>query len=299
MASIRERNGKFQITISCGRDIYGHKLRETTTFVPTATTPKKIEKEVAAFAAEFEQKVLNGAAMDGRKITLAEFVERWQSDYAKQELEPGTIQGYQRELDKKILPSLGHLKLSELKPTTVNHFFVSLTKDGARHDGKPGGYAKGSIMKTFNVLSCVLRVAVQWELIDANPCEKVRFKAEDAAETVTYFTPEQASDFLASIEKPYYVTIHGHKRVDDTGKPYTVGDYKTKKEVPEQIRVLLNLAIFSGLRKGELLALEFDDVDFENNSITVSKSLSVVGGKPVIKAPKTKSGNRVVLSPVF
>ena len=78
MASIRERNGSYQITVSTGRDIYGRKLRETTTFIPDPTlTPKKREKAVEEFARDFEQKILSGAAMDGRKITLKEFADRW------------------------------------------------------------------------------------------------------------------------------------------------------------------------------------------------------------------------------
>lgn len=51
------------------------------------------------------------------------------------------------------------------------------------------------------------------------------------------------------------------------------------KEVPEQLRALFNLAIYAGLRKGELLALEWSDVDFENDTVTVSKAVSVVAGK--------------------
>lgn len=78
MASIRERNGSYQITVSCGRDIYGKKLRETTTFTPDPLlTPKKREKAVEEFARQFESQVKNGMAMDGRKVTLKEFADRW------------------------------------------------------------------------------------------------------------------------------------------------------------------------------------------------------------------------------
>ena len=77
--------------------------------------------------------------MDGRKITLKEFTERWKNESAMQKLEPGTIERYMQELDGKILPALGHLKLSELRPANLNSYFVSLGKDGALKDGKPGG----------------------------------------------------------------------------------------------------------------------------------------------------------------
>lgn len=299
MASITERNGSYQIIVSVGRDIYGKKIRETTTFTPDpGLTPKKKQKTVEEFAREFEAQVRNGMAMDGRKVTLKEFTDRWFEEYAPQKLQAGTIEKYRDEMDK-VLPALGHLKLTELRPHIVNAFFVSMTKDGARQDGKKGGYAKASINKTRNVLSSILRTATEWEIIDKNPCDKVRLQVEPTADKIKFFTTDQASKFLEYIEKPYTVKIKGHKRIDDTGEPYTVGDYEITKEIPEQLRVLFNLAIFSGLRKGELLALEWSDIDFTADTVRVSKAVSVVAGEQVCKVPKTKNSNRTVSIPHF
>ena len=300
MASIEERNGSYRIVVSCGRDIYGKKKRETATFVPDpGLTPKKKQKAAEEFARQFEAQVRNGMAMDGRKITLKEFTDRWLDEYATQKLQAGTVEKYKAELNDKVLPVLGHLKLSELRPHNLNAFFVSMTKDGARKDGKPGGYSKGSIAKTRNVLSSVLRTAAEWEIIDRNPLDKVRPQAEDTADKLKFFTPEQAATFLEYIEKPYTVQTKGHKRKDDTGKEYTVGNYSSNKEIPEQIRVLFILAIYAGLRKGELLALEWSDIDFQGDTISVTKAVSVVAGKQITKAPKTKNSRRVVSIPHF
>lgn len=300
MASIKERNGSYQITVSCGRDIFGKKLIETITYTPDpALTPKKRQKAVEEYARQFEADVKNGIALDGRKITLKEFADRWLIEYAEQKLQPKTVENYKAELKDKILPVLGHLKLSELRPATLNSFFVSMTKDGARRDGKPGGYSRATIKKTQDVLSSVLRTATEWEIIEKNPMDKVRSVGECAAEKVEFFTPEQAATFLDFIEKPYKVKTKGHKRTDDTGKDYTVGDYERTKEVPEQLRVLFNLAIYGGLRKGELLALEWSDIDFENDTVTISKAVSVVAGQQITKEPKTKTSRRTVSIPHF
>lgn len=300
MASIKERNGSYQITVSLGRDIYGKKLIETATYTPDpGLTPKRQQKAVEEFARQFEADVKNGIALDGRKITLKAFTDRWQTEYAAQKLQPGTVEKYMAELNDKILPVLGHLKLSELRPATLNSFFVSMTKDGARRDGKPGGYSRNTIKKTMDVLSSVLRVAVEWEVIEKNPMDKVRTVGECAADKIKFFTPEQAAAFLDYIEQPYKVKTKGHRRTDDTGITYTVGDYERTKEIPEQIRVLFNLAIYAGLRKGELLALEWSDIDFENDTVTVSKACSVVAGQQITKEPKTKTSRRTVAIPHF
>lgn len=300
MASIKERKGSFQITVSCGRDIYGKKLIETTTFTPDPTlTPKKKQRAVEEFARQFEADVKNGIALDGRKTTLQQFTKRWLTEYAPQRLQARTLHDYKIILDEKILPVLGHLKLSELRPATLNAAFVAMTKDGARKDGKKGGYSRSTIKKAQDVLSSVLHTAADWEIIDKNPMDKVRTVGEYASEKIEFFTTEQAATFLDYIEKPYKVKTKGHRRIDDTGKEYIVGDYEREKEIPEQLRVLFNLAIYGGLRKGELLALEWSDIDFENDTVSISKAVSVVGNEQITKEPKTKNSHRTVSIPHF
>ena len=300
MASIQERNGSYRITVSCGVDIYGKKIRETITFTPDPVlTPKKKQKAVEEFARKFEEQVRNGIVLDGRKITLKEFSDRWLDEYAPQKLQPTTVEKYKAELDEKILPVLGHYKLSVLRPPILNSVFRSMTKNCSRIDGRPRGYYRGTIKKTQDVLSSVLRTATDWELIEKNPMDKVRAVGEYGADKIEFFTPDQAIAFLEYIEKPYTIRTKGHKRIDDTGKDYSVGDYERSKEIPEQLRVLFNLAIYGGLRKGELLALEWSDFDFANHTVSVSKSVSVVSGVQITKEPKTKNSVRTVSLPIF
>ena len=207
MASIRKRNGHYQITVSLGYDIYGKKLIETASFTPDpARTEKQQERDLQQFARKFEEEVKSGAAQDGRRITFKAFSERWLTEYAATNLQPGTVTKYTQELESKINPAIGHYKLSDLKPGILNSFFAGLAREGARKDGKPGGYSKASITKTRNVVSAILRTATEWELIDRNPCEKVKLSAGvKPAEQIKFFTPEQAKAFLAYIEEPYKI----------------------------------------------------------------------------------------------
>lgn len=300
MATIRERNGTYQITVYSGFDLNGRRKRETTTFTPPKElSPKKKEKAVQAFAIEFENRVKNGLVLAGEKTTLREFVDRWREEYASQNLEPGTLEKYNAEIDDKILPMLGHMILTDIKPHNINAFYVAMTKDGVRRDGKSGGYSKGTIAKTANVLSSILKTAVDWEVLNRSPCDKIRIHGEDVAEKLKFFTPAQVGCFLDSIEKPYKIYTRGHRRVDDTGIQYEVGDYTLTRTMPEQLRVLFNLAVYSGLRKGELLALQWSDIDFINCTVSVTKAATVVNGKQVCKAPKTKNSRREVSIPSF
>lgn len=78
-----------------------------------------------------------------------------------------------------------------------------------------------------------------------------------------------------------------------------IGGVTLTRTMPEQLRVLFNLAVFSGLRKGEMLALQWSDIDFENSTVSVTKAAAVVDGKQVCKAPKTKNSRREVSIPRF
>lgn len=99
-----------------------------------------------------------------------------------------------------------------------------------------------------------------------------------ATDTVKFFAPEQAAAFLSYIEMPYTVYVHGHKRFDDNGQPYIVGNYTATRAIPEQIRILFNLAIYTGLRKGKLLASQWEDIDCREDYIRVCKSVTIVDG---------------------
>jgi integrase len=76
-----------------------------------------------------------------------------------------------------------------------------------------------------------------------------------------------------------------------------VGDYEIKKSVQEQLQVLFTLAIYTGFRKGEILALKWEDIDFDADRICVSRAVTLVDGKPVCKSPKTKTSHRTVSIP--
>ena len=299
MASIKNRNGHYLVTVSKGYDVYGKKLIETRTFTPDPTrTKKQQEQDLRRFVLAFEDEVRNGIAQDARKTTFKEFAERWMTEYATVHLQARTVVKYTEELEEKIYPAIGHLKLADIKPGTLNGFFVGMMRDGARKDGKAGGYSRTTIMKTRNVVSSVLRTAVEWEILEKNPCENVKIPTVEGTNThIKYFTPEQTVTFLAYIEQPYTVNVGGHRRVDDTGIPYDVGHYEIQRMIPEQLRVLFNLAVYGGLRKGELVALEFSDIDFDTDTVSISKAATVVKGVQTCKAPKTKNSIRKVVIP--
>lgn len=297
MASIKKRGNSYFITVSNGYDIAGKQIRKTATYTPDIRlTPKQQKKALEAFVFEFEQQVKTGAVLDGRNITLQQFYYKWLNEYAKISLEPTTTEWYTRLFNNNILPSLGHIRLSDIKPLNIQTFYNSLTKEGAKQDGT--AYSPATVKRFHSALSSVLNKAVEWELIPSNPAKKTSLPKQKAvSDSVKYFTPEQAIIFLNALNGEYTANYQAHTRISPKGNEYTVQPYTEARKVPTQLKVLFNIALYGGLRRGELLALTWEDINFNNNTVTINKSVAMVNNKPVIKSTKNKSSERVITLP--
>ena len=112
-----------------------------------------------------------------------------------------------------------------------------------------------------------------------------------------FFTPDQVQAFLDSLDMDFEFTIASHNRVDDTGKQYHVNDYIERNTVPTQLKVFYHIAVFCGMRKGEILALHWDDIDFEAKTIDISKSAGKTATGVECKVPKTSTSVRLLPLP--
>lgn len=299
MATIEKRGDSYKITVSVGYGENKKQKRVYSTYTPDPDKSKREqEREVKLYAAEFEKKVKGGRYFTGENIRLKDFVEKWMKEYAEQELEESTVNDYKGVL-RRILPKLGDYKLGELNALVVKEFFNGLKRDGVRLDGRAGGYGDKTIMKTKQVLSIILSTAVEWGMIETNPCTAARLRSSKkvGGRKIKHFTYDQAKTFLEALDKPLVVKVSAHDRVDDTGKPYHVQEYTETRMLDLQFRFLFNLALFSGCRREELLALTWNDFNFNENTLSINKAVFKVGGEVKIKATKTESSNRTISLP--
>lgn len=298
MASIEKRGKGYRITVSTGYGIDGKKLFEKDTFIPDSKlTDKQKKKALDNFVYDFEQRVRNGKYLSGEKITLKEFTEKWLKEYGKQNLAETSYSNYLQHIDFRILPALGHLKLAKIGPMQIQSFYNNLTEDGVRLDGKPGGYSMSTIKKSHAVLSSILETAVRWQAIENNPCDRVSIPKQLKESAIKHFTLEQSELFLKALDMEYTTTYKAHKRTGDTGIQYTVKDYTETRTIPEQFKIFFYIALFGGLRRGEILALTWDDIDFTNHTVNINKSTSYVDKKIITKSPKNKTSYRMIALP--
>lgn len=301
MAYIRKRGKTYTITVSSGYDETGKKITRSTTFTPdylTATGREKaasvIQRKLEEFAAAFEQQVKTGTAPIGGNLRFSELAARYLEEYAALELEAGTADGYRDIIEKRLLPAWGSMKIKDLcqNQLGLQTYFNKITNA----QGRP--LAPASVRRYMAVMSSVLSWAVDMGLIPSNPMERVKPPKEGFKEpNPKSFTIEELKRFLEALSLPQTATYKAHTRTASTGIVYQVQEYQEQRFLPEQFKLFYLMAAFSGARRGELLALDWSDLDFNAGTVRLYKSLSKTAAGLVIKSTKTASGVRVINMP--
>lgn len=292
------KKGSYRITVSNGYDANNKQIRITKTFTPDKTkTERQQQKQVQEYALEFERQVKTGKLYEGDKIIFSEFVKRWEEDEAKQRLEATTLYSYKGYLKNVIIPAIGKYKMVAITPIVLEKFYNSLTMDNAKIRGE-GRYKIASIRKFHKIISGIMRTAVRWGVIEVNPCEKAKLPKDNENNIdVKYFTLEQAKRFLEAMEHPYKVPFNGHTIKIPSGKITFMDGYVKERMLPSQFKIFYRLCLFAGLRKGEALALTWEDVDVKKNTISITKSLGHTQNGQETKTTKTIRSNRILPIP--
>lgn len=288
------KKGSYRITVSNGYDSNNKQIRITKTFTPDKTKSERQQtKQVQEYAIEFEKQVKTGKLCEGDKINFYDFVKKWEEDEAKQHLEETTLYTYKGHLNRVIIPVLGKYKMIAITPVILEKFYNSLTKDNAKIRGE-GGYKISSIRKFHKIISGIMRTAVRWKVIEENPCEKAELPKERVSNSdVKHFTVEQAKRFLEAMDKPYNVPYNGHRLTIPNGE-IIVLDFVKERTLPIQFKIFYRLCLFAGLRKGEAIALTWQDIDFGKNTISVTKSVGHTQSGQKTKSTKTVNSNREI-----
>lgn len=298
MASITPRPKKdgtisFLITVSLGRDAKGQKVKETTTYTPSAKAPTKARKEAEAYAVKFEEQVRNGDIVSGDRITFCEFVEIWKDNWLPAKTKT-VRENYNTVLRVRVIPKIGKLKMTKIRATHIDKILKDETAEGK---------APATVHMTYTVINSVFKYAVRKQYIRENPC--LRCDDLPAVKTktgndISFFTKDQARRFLKdALTREYDIKIKGHKRkLRKTGTEYTVSDYSTTHKIPFQWRVYFELAVKGTFRRGEECALTWRDIDFNKQTISIRKALaSTKTDGQFVKDPKTSAGIRDIVIP--
>ena len=183
-------------------------------------------------------------------------------------------------LETRLLPYFGHFYINKIRPTDIMKFYDLLEKDTqlVRKSGNNGEKTKKplsgkTILEHHRLLRAMLHKAVYWQLIVANPAERVQAPKARKPKRRSY-DDEQTKILLENLEL---------LSIEDT-----------------KYKVAIILTIFTGVRLGELMGLEWQDVDFKNRIISINRSSQYLSDMGVFtKTPKTESSIREIAIPEF
>lgn len=273
MANIQERRDKsgklisYSIRVHRGRGMDGKQLKPwTATFEVSPTwTEKSAKKRAEAFAATFEKECKEGVTSDSRQ-KFAAYCDYVIGLKEQRGTKHSTIMLY-KHLTERIYPAIGHIKLRELRADHLNDLYSALSKDGLnkRNGGK---LSTKTILEHHRLISTVLEQAVKEGLVPFNVASRATLPKAEHKE-VNYFQPEQVAAIRDALERE-----------------------------PMKWKTLVHLLLITGARRGEVLGLKWDKVDFEGNRIYICNSILYAPDIGIYEStPKTERSRRYVALP--
>lgn len=251
----------YYLTYSSGRGQLGKRKRYTRTV--HVRNERGAEIELAKFITEID----NGHYTTSENLTFEEFINMWRELHVETNLEPKTFYRYEQLL-QRITPALGHIKLKNLEPEHFLQFYKNLQEDGIRKDGKKGGLSTLTINHHRVLISSILEKAFEWNKLSYNPALRAKSPPVVRKE-VLYYNAEQTLDLLLAIE-----------------------------DEPIMYKMIVILALVTGLRSEELIALLWNDFDYKNMTVSINKAYQYTPSTGMyLKGPKNVGSYRTLALP--
>jgi integrase len=222
-------------------------------------TKRDAEREQARLLHELN----TGAYVEPAKLTVADYLKQWLRDCVAAKVCGKTFERYEEIVQRHLVPALGQHRLDRLQPLHIQAYYSSALKNG-RLDGK-GGLSKQTVLHHHRVLRQALHQSVRWQLLARNPADAVEPPRPPRREMQTHDEDETARLLEAAQGTRNYIPVL--------------------------------IAVTTGLRRGEILALRWQDVDLDKGTLAVRQTLEQTKGGLAFKEAKTQKSRRLVAMP--
>ena len=266
MASVRRKNKRsFEIRVSDGSDINGKQIVHQMTWKPEPSmTNKQIEKELNRQVVMFEQKIKAGKYPCN--VTFMALAEDYRKTYAKTHLRATTFEK-ESYITNRIYPLIGHKKMKDISRRDIMLVVNELVYNSkSERTGKSLAYK--TIKSHISFISRVFSYAIEIGALSDNPARNIKIpKTEE--------------------NKPKEIEIYNPEELCQLGK-------LLDEKAPLKHKVFLNLLIVMGGRKGEVLGLEWKDIDFKTRLIAIRRASYYTPEEGIFASdPKTEKSKRV------
>jgi integrase len=253
---VRERGKGNWYAVLSVRDPRTGKRKARFISLPNCKGKREAQQECARIVTEMRQ----GAYVDPDKTTIARFLERWLGQI-KTQVSPRTYGRYAEIVRNNIVPALGAVQLTKLRPESISETYSRALTTG-RRDGK-GGLSAQTVHHMHTILKQALKQACVWRAITHNPADLVNPPKLERNEIRTVDTDQTAAMIEAARGTLLFIPIL--------------------------------LGVLCGLRRGEVVALRWRSVDLENRQLSVVASTEQGRGGVREKEPKSGRGRLVAL----
>jgi integrase len=203
-----------------------------------------------------------GEGIDPSKATVAEFVERWDRDWASVNVGPKTLERYRQIIKLNVVPHIGAVRLQKLRSVHLNELYAKLLRAGG-HEGRP--LSARSVGHVHRVVHRALGAA-SWGIVAQNVSALVR-PPKVAEGEIRILTEDQIGATLRHLEG-------------------------------RTLRPIVSFLLGTGARRGEALALRWKDLNLDKGIVRIERSLEQTKARLRFKSPKTKNGRRnISISP--
>ena len=214
------------------------------------TNDTEASKKLALFVAEVEK----GNYSNSTSMTFVELSQLFLDKYAKDNLSPTTYRDYKCRLNKYILDEIGAMKINRIKRLHIQELANKLVKEY--------NLSSKSAKNDIKLISSILNKGIEWGLLESNVADKVNIpkNQEKAKKKVVLYSYEELDSFVKALGK-----------LKD-----------------EELKMAIYTSLNTGARRGEVMALTFNDINYTRNSIDFNKSkITIVGG---VQLKDTKTG---------
>jgi integrase len=257
MPSIEKRgNNSWRLIVEDGYDASGKRVQRRKTIKiedeALLKTKRRLQDYLQMELVKFRQEVESGQYIKPERTTLADFIPTWKKNYADLSLGPYTRRHYMQMIHAHVIPVFGHMELHKIKTMHIVSFLTQLRSPEGRKDGRDKPLAANSQLNIYKALKSVLDAAERWRIISTNPIDGIARPKPDKAEK---------------------------RDLRDRKKSYTRAESETLIEVlldePDNWRMYYLGVLLGGFRRGEMLGLEWPQVDFEHGGLQIDKQISL------------------------
>lgn len=224
------------------------------------------KKEATKYERELLGRVDSGRHVGASGYNYGEYmVGKWLPARKQQRcLKRSTEETYKMLINAYILPSLGYMRLENIKTRDIEGFFAHLQQGGRKKSRKDGDttLSNKSVRNIGSIVKTSLKDAVRWELISFNPADSAVQPPSGTAE-IDVLTPDMLRAYVASIQEHRFGSM-------------------------------LQLVALNGLRRGEVLGLSWKNVNFPESTISINRTRIRAGNATIFDTPKSKKSIRTI-----